>query len=414
MYSRFDKNAVIVQKYGGTSVGTPERIKAVAARVARMHRQGYKNLAIVVSAMSGETNRLVSLVNESNPHASMKAYDVAIAAGEQVTVGLLTAALEAEKIEASPYLAYRLNIRTDDAHGRARIQSIDTSLIEEDWRNNRVAVIAGFQGVNRHNDITTLGRGGSDTSAVAVAAALKADFCEINTDVDGVFTADPRVVETASLIQEMDYEACLELASMGSKVLHPRCVELAAKYKIPLIVRNTFKPDDADRTIVMDLKLDMIEDTLVSGVTIDKDVASFMVAGASMDAKFITLLFQHIADKKINVDVIIHEKNQAFDQKTLGFTVSESDAELTENALVSLNKSHGSLQWQKTLGLSKVTAVGVGMRSNAGVAATFFTALSSHNIEVKMISTSEIKISAVIDKADGAAAVKALHKAFIS
>lgn len=417
MYTHFSSDSPIVQKYGGTSVGNVERIKSVAARIARQVRAGHKRLAIVVSAQSGETNRLVNLMYQVNPQASGPAYDMAVAAGEQVSVALMAAAIEAEGLKAAPFLAYKLGIFTDQLHAKARIQSIDTDGIKEAWRMGAVAVIAGFQGVTQDMRLTTLGRGGSDTSAVALAVALKASFCEINTDVDGVFTADPRVVPKARLIERMDYETALEMASLGSKVLHPRCVELGAKWQMPLVVRNTFTPDAHQRTLIMaHSTLTPIEALLVSGVTLDRDIARITIEGLRKDSAVITEVFAKLGELGVNVDIIVHDRpDSSLSEMRLGFTVAKSDLETARKAINALVTEHAykGVRAEAEAGISKVSVVGVGMHSYSGVAGRTFAALTKQGIDIHMISTSEIKISCVVNEMDGERAMRALHDEFV-
>lgn len=416
MYSQFPKDAVIVQKYGGTSVGNAERIKNVAARVARQFKGGHTRIAVVVSARSGETNRLVEMVNEVNPQASGKAYDMAVAAGEQVSVALMAAALEAEGVKARPFNAYNLGIYTDDLHSKARIQHINTKPIEDGWKDGAVAVVAGFQGITPEMELTTLGRGGSDTSAVALAVALKAAFCEINTDVDGVFTADPRIVKDARLIKDLDYEVAFEMASLGSKVLHPRCVELGAKFKMPLTVRNTFTPDDHQRTRIMPFtEVDSIEALVVAGVTLDKNVAKITISGLSKESQVISDIFGKLGALGVNVDIIVHDKPSTDQTMRVGFSVAKTDLDAAGRAISKLieEKKYAGVTVSTESGLAKVSAVGVGMRSYAGVAGRTFSALTSHGIGINMISTSEIKISVVVDEKDADKATQVLHAEFI-
>ena len=413
MYAHFPKHAPIVQKYGGTSVGSTERIKSIAARIADQYHRGHNQLAIVVSARSGETNRLIELIHEINPQASGHAYDMALAAGEQVSVALMAAALEGHGLKVVPLLAHQLSIMTDDLHTKARIKSIKREVIDEAWRNGAIAVVAGFQGVTKDMTITTLGRGGSDTSAVALACALEAAFCEINTDVDGVFTADPRIVSTARLIESMDYETALEMASLGSKVLHPRCVELGAKFQMPLIVRNTFTPDDHQRTRIMAVQ--EIESLVVSGVTLDRNIARLTITGLDRGPMTISAIFDALGKLGINVDIIIHDKAGPGEAARLGFTVTKTDLEQTLQAITSLSQKprFSSLKISSETGLSKVSVVGVGMHSYAGVAGRTFKALTTADINIHMISTSEIKISCVVGETQADPAIRALHAEFL-
>lgn len=416
MYAEFPKSANIVQKYGGTSVGNAERIKAVAARIAKQVNAGHKRLAIVVSARAGDTNRLVDMINEVNKDASGPAYDMALAAGEQVSVALMTAALEAAGVKAVPLLGHQLGVLTDELHTKARIQSIRTDVIEAAWKSGAVAVIAGFQGVNANNEITTLGRGGSDTSAVALAVALKSAFCEINTDVDGVFTADPRVVANAKLINTLDYEVALEMASLGSKVLHPRCVELGAKWNMPIVVRNTFTADEHQRTRIMpNSETNAIEALVVAGVTVDRSVAKIGLSGLKKDSSVISEVFDRLGKLGVNVDIIVHDKPSTDGSMRLGFSVGKSDLDAATRAIDTLVKDKGyqGLDVTTETGLAKVSVVGVGMRSYAGVAGRTFSALTRNDIDIHMISTSEIKISCVVTEGDADRAARALHGEFV-
>ncbi len=406
----------VVQKYGGTSVGSPERMRAIAKRAARQFSEGLVHNAIVVSAMAGETNRLVDLVRQVNPSASPRAYDMAVAAGEQVSVGLVSAALESEGLRALPLLGHQLGIVTNDAHSRARIQSIRRDVIENAWRNGMIPVVAGFQGVTADNAITTLGRGGSDTSAVALAVALEADLCEINTDVDGVYSADPRVVKAARHIPKMDYESALEMASLGSKVLHPRCVELAAKYRMPLVVRNSFDAEEARRTWIMPLTTEeALESPVVTGVSTTKAVARITVEGFDPNTTILKDLFQRIAEADTNVDVIVHDRHPRGHLQSVGFTVPTEDLEKTLAAIRSIQSSPGcaNLQVSQETGLAKVSAVGVGMRSHSGVAGRFFGVLEGAEVPVLMITTSEIKISCIVPEASADRAAQVLHDEFL-
>ena len=407
----------IVQKYGGTSVGTVERIRHIARRIARQVESGHQKIAVVVSAMAGETNRLVDLINEVNPGAMGRNYDMAVAAGEQVSVALMAAALEHEGLMAKGFLAYQLGIFTDNFHARARIKSIATDQLFQCWDRGQIPVIAGFQGVNENNDITTLGRGGSDTSAVAIAVALDAAFCEINTDVDGVFTADPRFVKDAKLQHHQDFQVALEMASLGSKVLHSRCVELGAKYQMPIIVRNSFKPDQHDRTIIMSFsESQRLEAPVVSGITVDKKVARISLEGLPKGFSVISHIFKMIAELGINVDVIVHNKSGEDDKSKLGFTVNEGDVAKTTDVLQKWANDLGpsrTIKIKSEGNLAKVSAVGLGMQSHSGVASKYFEVLSDNDIEIKMVSTSEIKISGIVDALHADRAAGLLHSAFI-
>lgn len=415
MYQAFPTDSKVVQKYGGTSVGNPERIQAIARRIRNQVNQGWSKIAVVVSAMSGETNRLVSLVNEVNPKVSARSYDMAVAAGEQVSVGLLSAALEAEGLLAEPLLGYQLGIFTDDAHARARILSIQTNPIERAWEENKIPVIAGFQGVTPDFKITTLGRGGSDTSAVALAVALKASFCEINTDVNGVYTADPRIVKDARLIEEISYDVALELAASGGKVLHSRCVEMGAKYAMPVVVRNTFDTDDSRRTKMVDLKgMDALEAPLVSAVTLDKNVAKITLRNWKKGQGNLFDVFSKVAARGVNVDVIVYNQHSDSSTMNVGFTVPKSDLGLALETIETFkNEYHQDLfEIQSQAGLAKVSAVGLGMSSHPGVASRIFDAIHRAEIDILMVSTSEIKISFVIAENDGERLTQLIHSLF--
>ena len=456
MYSSTDKSRPIVQKYGGTSVGNVGRIKDIAARTRSIIDQGFRNLAIVVSAQAGETNRLVELIKSVHPTTRGPAYDMALAAGEQVSVALTAAALESVGVPAVPLLAYQIGIVTDRLHGKARIQHIRIAPIHDTWAKGAIPVIAGFQGVTEDMTITTLGRGGSDTSAVAIAVALNAAFCEINTDVDGLFTSDPRIVKNARLINACDYETALEMASLGSKVLHPRCVELGAKYDLPITVRNTFTEDHHPHTLISKnhrdrnlLKVstlsqsgtptkeplrhmsdarqgvnqkpgqspnDQLEALAVTGVTTDRDVAKITISGLDQRQISVAEIFKTMGELGINVDIIIFDRDVR-DSKSmrLGFTVAASDVDRASGALKQLAQERGDLDLEvaSETGLAKISAVGVGMRSYSGVAGRTFAALARSGIDVRMTSTSEIKISVVVEEKFADAATNELHKEFL-
>ena len=344
---------------------------------------------------------------------------MALAAGEQISVALMSAAIQRLGVQVAPFLGFQIGILTDEFHSKARIKSINTDPIFKAWKQGKVCVIAGFQGINEANEITTLGRGGSDTSAVALAVALNAEFCEINTDVDGVFTTDPRIVETASLIKELDFESALEMASLGSKVLHPRCVELGKKYNLPLIVRNSFKKNEDERTIVMNLdhinasKQFELESPVVSSVTLDEGILRVNVKNIK-SSHSISKLFSTISDLGVNVDIIIFNKVDETSFK-VGFTVAKSDKELVQKgiALLKQDPDFSDISVDISADFSKVSVVGVGMRSVHGVASRTFKALEAAKIDIKMVSTSEIKISCVVPQKSGKDAVKVLHKEFI-
>ncbi len=416
MYDLFDRNSIVVQKYGGTSVGTVERIQAIAERIHTQVNNGWTRMAIVVSAMSGETNRLVAMVEQIRPKLRSKSYDMAVAAGEQVSVGLMAAALEAKGLSAEPLLGYQLGVLTDGSHSRARIHSIQTEKIHQAWERGEIPVVAGFQGIAPSQAITTLGRGGSDTSAVALAVALEAAFCEIDTDVDGVYTADPRVVPNAKLIEKLEYDVALELAASGGKVLHSRCVELAAKNRLPLVVRNTFAPESGGRTIIMPFnEKEALEAPLVSGVTLDKDVAKVTLRNWRESNGSLLNVFSRIAKKGVNVDIIIYDASDEKGLASVGFSVPDSELHIVEEVVQSLKTEFGSssLEMESVGGLAKVSAVGLGMRSHSGVASRMFEALSRAEIEILMISTSEIKISCVVRAEQAQKVMQTIHDTFL-
>ena len=406
----------IVQKYGGTSVGSVDRIKNIAKRIKGQVAAGESKIAVVVSAMSGETSRIVDLVRQINPDAPPHHYDMAVSAGEQVSVALLAAALEGEGVEAKGFTAYHLGIHTDGLHAKARINSIDCAKLNQAWEMGQIPVITGFQGVSPDGEITTLGRGGSDTSAVALAVALGASVCEINTDVDGVFTADPRIVPKARPNRLMDFEVTLEMAALGSKVLHARCVELAAKYNMPIIVRNTFKHDETEGTRIMSLSENQkLEAPVVSGVTLEREVVRVALDGLSPEPRVIPDLFQAIADAGVNVDIIVHNRSDDNKRTRIGFSIGEDDLKKTLDTLKGVKSTLGlsDLQIKHERGLAKVSIVGLGMQSNPGVASRCFSTLAKSEVEIHMISTSEIKVSCLVSEGIAEKACNALHDEFI-
>ena len=400
--------AVIVQKFGGTSVGDLEKIKGVADRISKYVNKGDKVVA-VVSAMSGETNRLVALGTDiSNGEPDPKEMDSLTASGEQVSTALLTLALQNLGIKASSLLGDQIKIHTDSAHGKARILEIDTDKLLSFVDSGVVPVIAGFQGVDVNNNITTLGRGGSDTSAVAVAAAIKADECEICTDVDGVYTADPRLVENARRLEQISFEEMLELASLGSKVLHPRSVEFAGRYKVPLRVVSTFS--DGEGTLIT-MENESMEELLVSGIAHAKDEAKITVSGVPDTPGIASRILGPIGEEKIEVDMIV--QNTGADGLTdFTFTVKRADYDLAMKALEPLAKEIEARELTGDKEIAKISIVGVGMRSHAGVATRMFDCLASENINIQMISTSEIKISVVVAEKYMELAVRSLHSEF--
>ena len=399
---------LIVQKYGGTSVGTTERIAQVAQRVAGYQARGHQ-VVVVVSAMSGETNRLVAMGRElGGDRPSAREMDVLTSSGEQVTIALLSIALLELGLTAKSYLADQICFRTDSAHGRARIEEIEVEKLRQDIDQGVIPVVAGFQGVNDQGDITTLGRGGSDTSAVALAAALGADECEICTDVEGVYTTDPRIVEGARRLGQITFEEMLELASLGSKVLHPRSVEFAGRYRVPLRVMSTFVPGPGT---LITLESETMEQAEVSGIAHAVDEAKITVAGVPDVPGIASKILGPVGVKGIEVDMIV--QNTGVDGMTdFTFTVKRQDYETTLDLLkeVAANISARTVTGDNTI--AKVSIVGVGMRSHAGVATKVFDKLASENINIQMISTSEIKISVVIAERYVELAVRALHDAF--
>ncbi len=414
--------ALIVHKYGGTSMGSTERIRNVAKRVAKWARAGHQ-MVVVPSAMSGETNRLLGLAKELAPPAPGAAYgrelDMLAATGEQASSALLAIALQAEGLESVSYAGWQVPIRTDSAYTKARIESIDDKRIRADLAAGKVVIVTGFQGMDEQGHITTLGRGGSDTSAVAVAAAMKAAECLIYTDVDGVYTTDPRVVPEARRLHTVSFEEMLEMASMGSKVLQIRSVEFAGKYRVPLRVLSSFTPWDIDiteeaksGTLITFEEDENMEQAIVSGIAFNRDEAKVSVLGVPDKPGIAFQILGAVADANIEVDVII--QNISKDGKTdFSFTVHRNDYQRT----VDLLKNHvlPTLGAQEVVGdtkICKVSIVGIGMRSHVGVASRMFRALSEDGINIQMISTSEIKTSVVIDEKYMELAVRALHRAF--
>ncbi len=396
-----------VEKYGGTSVGSVERINAVADRVATARQRG-ESLVVVVSAMAGETNRLLDLASQIDPDALSREMDVLLSTGEQVTIALLSMALHKRGIEARSYTGGQVRILTDSIHGKARIRDIDTARVRTDLELNRVVVVAGFQGVDDDGNITTLGRGGSDTTAVAMAAALEADECRIFTDVDGVYTADPRIVPEARRLDQITVEEMLELASQGAKVLQTRSVEFAGKYHVPLRVLSSF--EDGPGTLITHEVSDM-EQPLISGIAYNRDEAKVTIRGVPDQPGAASRIFGPISKAHLNIDMII--QNVAQDGTTdVTFTVNRDEY---PEAMALLNKTAKELNARDVVGddtLAKIAIVGVGMRSHSGVAAMMFEALAAEGINIELISTSEIKISVGVNDKYLELAVRALHKAF--
>ena len=402
--------SLIVQKYGGTSVGTPERIRAVARRVARYKSLGHQ-VVVVVSAMSGETNRLISLAKEIMEEPDPRELDVMVSTGEQVSIGMTALALIDLGIKAKSYTGSQVKILTDDAHTKARILKIDHNNIQDDLDKGYVVVVAGFQGVDELGNITTLGRGGSDTTGVALAAALKADECQIYTDVDGIYTTDPRVVPEAKKLDSITFEEMLEMASLGSKVLQIRSVEFAGKYKVKLRVLSSFE-EEGDGTLITFEEKNNMEQPVISGIAFNRDEAKVTILGVPDKPGIAYQILGPIADANIDVDMIIQNVG-AVGTTDFTFTVNKNDLNKALTILNEKVKNHvGAKEVNGNDKIAKVSIVGVGMRSHVGVASQMFRTLSEEGINIDMISTSEIKISVLIDEKYLELAVRALHKAF--
>ena len=401
--------ALIVQKYGGTSVGSIERIEAVAERVAK-HRAAGDQLIVVVSAMSGETNRLLGLAGEISNTPDPRELDMLVSTGEQVSMALLAMALHKRGIGAISLKGSQVAIKTDSFHSKARIKDIDATRLHTELADGKVVIVAGFQGVDEQGETTTLGRGGSDTSAVALAAAVKAAECQIYTDVDGVYTTDPRVVDGAQRLDSITFEEMLEMASMGSKVLHLRSVEFAGKYGIPLRVLSSFK-DGPGTLISVDNEESLMEAPTIAGIAFNRDEAKLTIVGVPDTPGIAYQILGPIGDANIEVDVIL--QNVGDEGKTdFTFTVSRNDLTRAEAILDTHISELGAMEWRSDSRIAKVSVVGVGMRSHSGVAATMFRALSEVGVNIQMISTSEIKISVIIEEKFLELAVRALHSAF--
>ena len=403
------KMALIVQKYGGTSVGSAERIKNVAKRVAQTRAEGH-DVVVVVSAMSGETNRLVALAHEMQEFPDPREMDVVLATGEQVTIGLLAMALKDIGVDTKSYTGWQVAVQTDNAHTKARIDHIDGDKIHADLKAGKIVIVAGFQGITADGDISTLGRGGSDTSAVALAAALKADECQIYTDVDGVYTTDPRVVPEARRMSTISFEEMLELASLGSKVLQIRSVEFAGKYQVRLRVLSSLQ-EGGEGTLITFEEDENMEKAVVKGIAFDKNQARINVRGVSDKPGIAYQILGAIADANIEVDMIIQNVG-AEGTTDFSFTVPRGDYRQTLDLMNGLKESLGAAEVNGDDTVCKVSIVGVGMRSHSGVAATMFRSLAEEGINIQMISTSEIKVSVLIDEKYMELATRVLHKAF--
>ncbi len=401
--------ALIVQKYGGTSVGSAERIKNVARRVAKWKAQGH-DVVVVVSAMSGETNRLIALAKEIQAEPDPRELDVVIATGEQVTIGLLAMALKEIGLDAKSYCGWQVRVETDSAHGKARIAAIDDGPMREDLAAGRVVIVAGFQGIGADGAVTTLGRGGSDTSAVALAAALKADECQIYTDVDGVYTTDPRVVPEARRLKTITFEEMIEMASLGSKVLQIRSVEFAGKYKVRLRVLSSFE-DEGEGTLITFEEDESMEQAVVAGIAFDRNEARINVKGVPDRPGIAYQILGPVADANIEVDMIIQNVGD-HGATDFSFTVPRGEYNKALSILRDVQTHIGAARVEGDDKVAKISIVGVGMRSHCGVASTMFRTLAEEGINIQLISTSEIKVSVLVDEKYLELAVRVLHKAF--
>lgn len=399
--------SLFVQKYGGTSIGTTERIESVAEKIVKSHQEGHQ-LVIVVSAMSGETNRLIALADEITPQPNPREYDVLVSTGEQVTIALLSMALIKRGCKARSYTGSQVKILTDSVHNKARISCIDSERIRGDLDAGRVVVVAGFQGVDQNGNITTLGRGGSDTSGVALAAALQADECQIFTDVDGIYTTDPRVVPQARRLDKVTFEEILEMSSLGSKVLQIRSVEFAGKYNVPLRVLSSFK--DGKGTLITYDEEQALEQALISSIAFNRDEAQLTITGVPDMPGVAHKILGPISDANIEVDMIV--QNIGNDVTDFTFTVHRNDYHRSMDILRAVAQA---LKADKVDGddkAVKISIIGVGMRSHAGIASKMFAALAAEGINIRMISTSEIKISVLVEERYLELGVRTLHTAF--
>jgi aspartate kinase len=397
---------LVVQKFGGTSVGDLDRIQNVA-NIVKSYKEKGDDVVVVVSAMAGETNKLLDYANHFTKTPPQREVDLLVSSGERVTSALLSIALQAMGIDAIALTGRQAGIKTTSDHTKARIMDIDPEKMQKHLKEGKVVIVAGFQGINENGDVTTLGRGGSDLTAVAIAGALNADKCEIYTDVDGIYTTDPRIEPKAKKIDVISYDEMLELASLGAKVMQSRSVELAKKLNVDIEVKSSFKPE-VKGTLITKETPDM-EKVLVSGIALDKNQARVSIFGVEDRPGISAEIFGKLADKNINVDMIV--QNVGKDNKAnLTFTVPQTELELTKEVLKEYENKSDSIEYDDSI--AKVSVVGVGMKSHSGVAATAFKTLADENINILMISTSEIKISMVIDEKYGELAVRALHKAY--
>jgi aspartate kinase len=400
--------ALIVQKFGGTSVADMKRI-ASAARIVESEVAGGNKVAVVVSAMAGETNKLVNYIRDISATCDMKEYDTVVAAGEQVTAGLMALELQKVGLKARSWLGWQVPLRTTDAHGKARIKGIGPGTFARSISDGQVAVLAGFQGLGLDNRITTLGRGGSDTTAVALAAALGADRCDIFTDVDGVYTSDPRIVAKARKISKITYEEMLEMASLGAKVLQTRSVELAMKYRVKLQVRSSFK--DVEGTLVVD-ENEILEHELVSGIAHSRDESKITLIRVADRPGIAASIFGPLTEANINVDMIVQNVSEDGAATDLTFTVNRSDFDYALDVLENNKNNLGFERIASDPEVTKISVVGVGMRSHSGVAQKMFNALAERGINIQVISTSEIKVSVLISEEYTELALRALHSAY--
>jgi len=396
---------LIIHKYGGTSVGSLDRIENVAMRIAKARREG-NDIVVVVSAMSGETNKLIEYASHFSKTPAKREMDMLLSSGERVTAALLAIALQEMGIDALAMTGRQAGIRTDENHTYARIESINTAPMKAQLKEGRVIIVAGFQGINKSGNVTTLGRGGSDLSAVAIAGALKADACEIYSDVDGVYTTDPRIEPKARKMDFVSYDEMLELASLGAKVLQSRSVELAKKLGVKIVAKSSFT--EAEGTVIAKEGEEM-EEVLVSGIALDKNQARVTLRQVADRPGIAAEIFSGLAEEQINVDMII--QNASADGTTnLGFTIPESELERAKKLIAGFDHDFGGADYDENV--CKVSVVGVGMKSHSGVAAKAFSVMAANNINIEMISTSEIKVSMIIDQKYGELAVRTLHDAY--
>ncbi len=398
---------LVVQKYGGTSVGTLERIESVAKRVAKAREEG-KDLVIVVSAMSGETNKLIEYAHHFSKNPSKREMDMLLSSGERVTAALLAIALNEMGHKTIALTGRQAGIKTDNTHTYARIESIDTGRLQEEINRGNIVIVAGFQGINEDGEVTTLGRGGSDLSAVALAGALKADACEIYSDVDGIYTTDPRIEPKAKKLEQISYDEMLELASLGAKVLQNRSVELAKKMNVKIVAKSSFS--DAEGTVISDEGVEKMEEVLVSGVALDRNQARVSLRGVTDRPGIAAEIFTNLANENIMVDMIIQNASTEDGTTNLGFTVPQNQLEDAKRVMESFGHDLAGADYDESV--AKVSIVGVGMKSHSGVAAAAFSALAKSGVNIEMISTSEIKVSMIIDEKYAELAVRVLHEEF--